>query len=178
MKVGFVGEAVAGGDTAQGVIPFELFDEQLDPGTVVVKAPEVQRPSRQIGDEDLVVIPAELEEHQLGGRFFGLRSSDHDETIPMGPPSRLVAKLGHLAPAAGTAVPQVRELALDRGSSGGRRARSSRDRKSAETALAGEPSCAAGSDRGGGAAEGAPEGGRIRISVQPCEVLEDAVLPQ
>ncbi len=35
MKVGLVGEEVASGDAAQGVIPFELFDEQLDPGAVL-----------------------------------------------------------------------------------------------------------------------------------------------
>ncbi len=43
MEVGLVGEEVAGRDAVQGVIAFELLDEQLDPGAVVVEAPEVER---------------------------------------------------------------------------------------------------------------------------------------
>jgi hypothetical protein len=50
MKIGLIGEEVAGWNTAQGVIPFELLDQQLDPGTVVVEAPQVERLQGQIGD--------------------------------------------------------------------------------------------------------------------------------
>ena len=48
MKVRFVGAEVAGGDAAQGVIPFEVLDEQLDSHTVVVETPEVERFQWQI----------------------------------------------------------------------------------------------------------------------------------
>ena len=84
MKVGLVGEEVAGGNTAQGVIPFELLDQQLDPGTVVVEAPQVERLQRQIGDQDLVVILPEFEEGQLVGGLLGLRPADHHEARGMG----------------------------------------------------------------------------------------------
>ena len=62
MEVRLVREEVASGDAAQGVVPFELLDEQLDAGAVVVEAPEIERLQRQVGDQDLVVVLAELEE--------------------------------------------------------------------------------------------------------------------
>ena len=62
MEVRFVGAEVVGGDAAQGVIPFEVYDEQLDSHTVIVEAPEVERLQWQIRDQDLVVVPAKLEE--------------------------------------------------------------------------------------------------------------------
>lgn len=46
IEVRVVGEEVTRGDTAQRVIPLELFDEQLDPGAIVVEPPEVQRRQR------------------------------------------------------------------------------------------------------------------------------------
>ena len=101
------------------VVPFELFDQQLDARAVVVEAPEVERLQGQIGDQDLIVILAELEERQLLGRLFGLGPSDHDEAIGMRPSGGLVAELGHFDPPAGTHVPQVRQLALDRGRQAG-----------------------------------------------------------
>ena len=60
MEVGLVGEEVACGDAAEGVVPFELFDEQLDAGAVVVKAPEVEGTQGQIGDQDLIVVLARV----------------------------------------------------------------------------------------------------------------------
>ena len=59
------------GDAAEHGISFEVFDEQLPASPIVVKTPEVQRPQRQIRDEDLGLIRAELEQRQLGRRFFG-----------------------------------------------------------------------------------------------------------
>lgn len=115
MEIGFVGEEVASGNTAQGVLPFELLDQQLDSGTVVVEAPQVERLQRQICNQNLVVIRPEFEAGQLLGRLLRLGPPDHDEPIGMRPPSRLVAELGYLDPAAGTDVPEVREFALDRG---------------------------------------------------------------
>jgi hypothetical protein len=35
MTGGLVGEEVAGGNVAQGVIPFEFLDEQVGPGAIV-----------------------------------------------------------------------------------------------------------------------------------------------
>ena len=49
-----------------------MFDQQRDAGSVVVEAPQVERLQRQIGDQDLIVILAELEERQLVGRLLGL----------------------------------------------------------------------------------------------------------
>jgi len=96
MEVGLVGEEVVGRDAAQRVIALELFDDQLDGGPVVVKAPEVERLQRQVRDQDLIVVRADLEERQLVGRLFGLGPSDDDEPVRLGPPKGLVAELGHL----------------------------------------------------------------------------------
>ena len=43
MEVSLVREEVARGDASQSIVPFELFDEEFDAGTVVVEAPEVER---------------------------------------------------------------------------------------------------------------------------------------
>ena len=72
MEVGFVGQEVMAGDTAECVISLELANDQFDAGAVVVEAPEVECLQRQIGDQDLVVVAAELEQCQLLGRLFGL----------------------------------------------------------------------------------------------------------
>lgn len=114
MEVRLVREEMTGGDAAQGVIPFELLDEQFHPGAIVVEAPEVQRLQRQIRDQYLVVILAQFEERQLLAWFFGLGSANDDEAVRMGPPNGLVAELGHLDATAGTHVPQMRQLAFDR----------------------------------------------------------------
>src|SRR5437899_2378944 len=60
MKVGFVGHVVASGDVPQGVVGFELLDDQFDRGSLIVKAPKIERLQGQIGDEDLVMIATEL----------------------------------------------------------------------------------------------------------------------
>ena len=55
VEVGFVGQEVMAGDTAECVISLELGNDQFDASTVVVEAPEVERLQRQIGDQDLVM---------------------------------------------------------------------------------------------------------------------------
>lgn len=87
---------MAGGDAAQGVIPLELFDQQRDSGTVAVEPPAVQGLQRQIGDEDLVVISAELEERLLVGGLLGVEAPDHDEARRVGPSNGLIAEFGDL----------------------------------------------------------------------------------
>ena len=65
------------------------------------------------------MVLAQLEQRQLLGGLFGLRPTDDNEPIELGPLGRLVAELGHLDASAGTGVPQVRELAFDRGRQAG-----------------------------------------------------------
>jgi hypothetical protein len=101
VEVGLVSEEVASRDAAEGIIPCELFDEQLDAGPVVVEAPEMERLERQLRDEHLVVVLAEFEERQLIGRFLGLGPADHHKPIWRWPAGRLVPELGDLDPAAG-----------------------------------------------------------------------------
>ena len=119
MEVCLVREEVARGNAAESIVPFELLDEEFDAGAVVVEAPEVERLQEHIGDENLVVISAQLEQRQLLGRLLGLRPSDDDEAVGVGPPNGLVAKLGHLDSWAGTHIAQVRQLAFDRSGQAG-----------------------------------------------------------
>jgi hypothetical protein len=97
VKVGFVGEEVACGDTAECVIPFELANDQFDAGAIVVKAPEVERLQSEIADQDLVVVAAQLEQRQLLARLLGLEAANDHEAIGTCPTGGLVAKLGDLA---------------------------------------------------------------------------------
>src|SRR5262249_35052828 len=119
MEVCLVREEVARGNAAESIVPFELLDEEFDAGAVVVEAPEVERLQEHIGDQDLVVISAQVEQHQLLGRLLGLRPSDDDEAVGVGPPNGLVAKLGHLDSWAGTHIAQARQLAFDRSGQAG-----------------------------------------------------------
>jgi hypothetical protein len=56
MEVSLFGEEVASGNAAQGVISFELLNQELDAGAVVVKPSEFQRSQWQVRNQDLVVI--------------------------------------------------------------------------------------------------------------------------
>ncbi len=113
MEVGFVGQEVVAWDTTECVISLELANDQFDASTVVVEAPEVEWLQRQIGDQDLVVVAAELEQRQLLGRLFGLWPANDHEAIAAPPAGRLVAELGDLDAAARSRVAQVSEPALD-----------------------------------------------------------------
>lgn len=42
MKVGLIGRKMMGWDLSQGVIAFELTDDEFDTGPIIVKAPEIQ----------------------------------------------------------------------------------------------------------------------------------------
>jgi hypothetical protein len=64
---------VARGNAAESIVLFELLDEEFDAGAVVVEAPEIERLQGHIGDQDLVVISAQLEQRQLLGRLLRLR---------------------------------------------------------------------------------------------------------
>lgn len=74
----------AAGNVAEGVVPFQLLDEQLDTGAVVVEAPEIQRVRRQIGDQDLIMGAAQFGE---GPALF--------ETVPPSPEARYQGGDGH-----------------------------------------------------------------------------------
>jgi hypothetical protein len=110
VKVGFVGQEVMTGDMAECVISLELANDQFDTGAVVVAAPEVERLQRQIGDQDLVVVAAELEQCQLLGRLLGLWAANDHEAIAAPPAGRLVAELGDLDAAAWTGDPRQLNL--------------------------------------------------------------------
>src|SRR5712692_10819381 len=91
------------GDVAECVISLELANDQFDTSTLVVEAPEVERLQRQIGDQDLVVIAADLEQSQLFGRLFGLWPAYDHEAIGAAPAGGLVTELSDLNVAARTA---------------------------------------------------------------------------
>ena len=79
VEVGFVGEEVMAGDVPQGVISLKLANDQFDTSAVIVEAPKVERLQRQIGDQNLVVVAAELEQRQLLSRLLGLEAANDYE---------------------------------------------------------------------------------------------------
>ena len=64
MEVDFVGEEMATGNVTERVIALELANHQFDASAVVVEASEGERLQGQIGDQDLIVVMAELEQGQ------------------------------------------------------------------------------------------------------------------
>src|SRR5215471_11848676 len=112
MEVRLVGEEVPGRDGTERIVALELSNDQLDACAIIVETPKVQRLQLQIGDEHLIMIAPDLEQGELGGRLFGLRSPDHHEAKGVRPAMRLVAKLGRLDTAADGGVAQCREPSL------------------------------------------------------------------
>lgn len=112
MEVGFVGEEVMAGDVLQGVISLKLANDQFDTSAVIVEASKVERLQRQIGDQNLVLVAAELEQRQLLSRLLGLEAANDHEAMGTCPTSGLAAKLGDLDPAARSGVAKMCEPAL------------------------------------------------------------------
>ena len=108
-----IGEETMPGNFAQGVVAFELTNDQLDARPAVVEAPEVERLQGKVGDQNLIAIPAELEQRQLLAGLLGLRAANDDEAILAPPAGRLVGELGNLHPSVGGHVAKVRQPAFD-----------------------------------------------------------------
>lgn len=103
------------GDFPERVGLFELPDDELGPGPVVVEAPEGQGSQRQVGHEDLVGEPAELEKVELPRGLLGGRAADHHEAAAARPPLGLVRELGGRHRAGDPDVAQGADAPLDRG---------------------------------------------------------------
>ncbi len=69
--MGLVGREMFGGKFVQRVIAFERFDDELDGGSVVIEAPDIQQQQMQVGPNDLLDRPPEERQGQLVGRLFG-----------------------------------------------------------------------------------------------------------
>ena len=113
VEVGFVDEEMMAGDTSECVISLELANDQFDAGPIIVKAPEVEWLQSQIGDQDLVMVAAQLKQRQLLARLLGLEPAYDYEAIAARPAGGLVTELGDLNAAAWSSVAQVSEPALD-----------------------------------------------------------------
>jgi hypothetical protein len=96
MKVGLVNEEVSTGDLAQGVISFELLHDQLDDCPIVVEPLQVERLQGEIGDQNLIVVPAQLEQRELLVGVFRLGSPLDHEPGWARPTHGLVAELASL----------------------------------------------------------------------------------
>ncbi|SRR6266568_876500 len=113
MEVRLVGKVMACRDSTERIVALELSNDQLDSGSIVVEAPEVQRLQFQVGDEDVVVEASEFEQGELSGRLLGLRSSNRNKAKGTWPAMWLIAELGRLDIVADGAVAQTPELAFD-----------------------------------------------------------------
>ena len=119
MKISVVGKEVTGRDLAQRVISLELSDNPFDSCSTIVEAPEVDGLQIEIGNQDLIVVPPELEQRQLWLRLFGLRSSNNHEAVRMEPVKRLIIEVGCLHSCTDRDVFQVSQLAFDRSGESG-----------------------------------------------------------
>ena len=119
MKVSVVGKEVTRGDLAQRVISLELSDNPFDSCSTIVEAPEVDGLQIEIGNQDLIVVPPELEQRQLWLGLFGLRSSNNHEAVRMEPANRLIIAFGCLHSCTDRDVFQVSQLAFDRSGESG-----------------------------------------------------------
>src|SRR5512132_2431379 len=119
MKVSVVGKEVTGRDLAQRVISLELSDNPFDSCSTIVEAPEVDGLQIEIGNQDLIVVPPELEQRQLWLGLFGLRSSNNHEAVRMEPAKRLIIEFGCLHSCTDRDVFQVSQLAFDRSGESG-----------------------------------------------------------
>jgi hypothetical protein len=119
MKVSVVGKEVTRGDLAQRVISLELSDNPFDSCSTIVEAPEVDGLQIEIGNQDLIVVPPELEQRQLWLGLFGLRSSNNHEAVRMEPAKRLIIEFGCLHSCTDRGVFQVSQLAFDRSGESG-----------------------------------------------------------
>ena len=113
MKISVVGKEVTGRDLAQRVISLELSDNPFDSCSTIVEAPEVDGLQIETGNQDLIVVPPELEQRQLWLGLFGLRSSNNHEAVRMEPVKRLIIELGCLHSCTDRDVFQVSQLAFD-----------------------------------------------------------------
>src|SRR5437879_9029125 len=109
-----VGCEVFGGNLSQRIGVFQLADNQLCAGSLVVEAPQVQRRQRQVGDQELIAVATHLKQVQLRRRFFGHRTTDHHEASRPGPPLRAISKLRRPHSRRDAAVAQSRQTILQR----------------------------------------------------------------
>src|SRR2546430_16485842 len=113
MKVSVYGKEVTGRDLTQRVISLELSDNPFDSCSTIVEAPEVDGLQIEIGNQDLIVVPPELEQRQLWLGLFGLRWSNNHQAVRMEPPKWLRIPLRCLDPRTPRDAYQVRPVALD-----------------------------------------------------------------
>jgi hypothetical protein len=62
VEVSLVGEEVMARNVAECVIALELANDQFAPGAVVVEAPEIKRLQAEIGNQNLIMVAAKLEQ--------------------------------------------------------------------------------------------------------------------
>jgi len=94
MKIGLIGGPILRRNFAQRISFVELADDELSRGSLVVKAPEVERLQRQIGHDHMVGISGHFEERKLPGGFFGNEAPDDNEALGSLPANRFVFELG------------------------------------------------------------------------------------
>ena len=93
MKIGLIGSPILRWHFAQRISFEEFSDDELSRGSLVVKAPKVERLERQIGYDHMVGISGHLEKRKLPGGFFGNEAPDDNEALGSLPANRFVFEL-------------------------------------------------------------------------------------
>ena len=94
MEIELVGLEAVGWNLGQRITFFQLPDDDFDCCPGPIEIPNLFCSERKIGDKDLIGITLQSKKSQLFGVFLGQGATDHDKTMGLLPPERLVEKLG------------------------------------------------------------------------------------
>ena len=93
MEVSLIRSPLSGGDFPQGIGFDQLPNNQFAIGTLIVKAPHVQRPEQKICHEHTIGVTRHLEKRKLPRRFFGNEPTHHNKPFGTLPPLWLIGEL-------------------------------------------------------------------------------------
>src|SRR4030042_6950696 len=94
MEIELVGCETFGWNLGQGIIFFQLPDNDFDRCSGPVEIPNLFCSEREIGDKDVISVTLQSEKRQLFGVFLGEGTADDYKTMGVLPPERFVKQLG------------------------------------------------------------------------------------
>jgi hypothetical protein len=94
MEIELVGLEIVGWNLGQGIIFFQLPDNDFDRCPSPIEIPYLFCFEREIGYEDLIGVTLQGEKRQLFGVFLGEGAADDYKTMGLLPAERFVEKLG------------------------------------------------------------------------------------
>src|SRR3990170_944417 len=94
MKVRFVGGELNGGYLGEGVVGFQLLDNVLHGGAIIVEPVDSEGPNAEVSHEGMVAVPACGEERGLRTCFLGQGLAHDHKAIGLRPAMGLILTFG------------------------------------------------------------------------------------